>query len=197
MDLLYEILAAYHEIDQKIRRVKMATGMRCPARCGICCATMCVETTSLEALPLSYGIFMRDEAERVLAAIEEKTTLGEGPCVLFQSDPIHMEMGRCSYYNFRPLICRMFGFAVRRNKHGRFELAPCRIMKERSPESIIRAETGLSEGLSIPVYQDSFMRIASLHPGMGYRRLPINQALKEALEYVYWRRPKRRKRAAA
>jgi hypothetical protein len=48
----------------------------------------------------------------------------------------------------------------------------------------------LSAGIKVPIYQEAFMRIASLHPGMGYRRLPINQALKEALEYLYWIKPK-------
>ena len=31
--------------------------------------------------------------------------------------------------------------------------------------------------------------MASGDPQLGYRVLPINQALREALEYLYWKRP--------
>jgi hypothetical protein len=51
--------------------------------------------------------------------------------------------------------------------------------------------------MNIPVYQESFMRIAVLNPGIGFKRLPINIAIKEALEYIYWRRPKKFKIAKA
>jgi hypothetical protein len=40
--------------------------------------------------------------------------------------------------------------------------------------------------MKIVVYQEAFMRIASIDPGMGYRLLPINQAIKGALEHLYW-----------
>jgi hypothetical protein len=60
-------------------------------------------------------------------------------------------------------------------------------MKERGPEAFHRFESGISETLDAPVYQESFMRIALLDPGIGYRCLPINGALREALERFYWK----------
>jgi hypothetical protein len=46
------------------------------------------------------------------------------------------------------------------------------------------------EHLNPPVYQSSFLRIACLEPAMGFHLQPINHALREAMEYVHWHRPK-------
>ena len=100
-------------------------------------------------------------------------------------------MVRCFLYEVRPLVCRLFGFASRRNKFGNLELCLCKVIKERPPR-IFTSETGeTTSHFDAPVYQDSFMRLASLHPGLGYRRLPVNVAVKEALAYFYFRRPKK------
>lgn len=59
------------------------------------------------------------------------------------------------------------------------------------------AGIGLFSGLDIPVYQDSFMRIASMDPYKGYRRHPINVAIKGALGHLCWSRPGQLKRIKA
>jgi len=43
-----------------------------------------------------------------------------------------------------------------------------------------------------PVYQDCFYQVASIDPAKGFRLLPINVALKAALDHVYWQCPKDR-----
>jgi hypothetical protein len=65
-------------------------------------------------------------------------------------------------------------------------------MKSTDPGGVKRAEIAVSEGLKCPVYQEAFMGIASMNPGLGYRMLPINQALKGAIEHLYWMSPKSR-----
>ena len=124
----------------------------------------------------------------VLYAIKKSENRGDLVCVLYRPDRGIPGNGRCRYYKFRPLSCRLFGFATRRNKFGDIELCTCTIIKERTPEAVHRAGTRISEGLDVAVYQDSFMRLASIDPSKGYRRLPINLTLKEALEYLYWTR---------
>ncbi len=186
-DLSSEVLRIYQEIDQKTTRLQWAFGLRCPSLCGACCDSSEVEATVLETLPLAEEIYRREEQEAVLGSLEERENQADFRCVLFRANPGVPGSGRCLYYELRPLVCRLFGFAFRRNKYGNLELSTCKVIKERTPEAIHSAETGIPEGLDVPVYQDSFMRIASMDPGMGYRRLPINLALKEALERVYWK----------
>jgi Fe-S-cluster containining protein len=100
-----------------------------------------------------------------------------------------VEKGSCDYYEFRPLLCRLFGFVSRKNKYNRPEFSTCNVIRGIDPERVRRAEIAVSEGLSCPVYQDSFMRIAMIDPYLGYRLLPINQALKGAIEHLYWISP--------
>ena len=94
-------------------------------------------------------------------------------------------------------MCRLYGFAARRNRHGDLEFCTYRYINESYPEAVRRAVIGVSAGMNIPVYQESFMQITALNPGIGFKRLPFNIAIKEALEYIYWRRPKRFKMAKA
>jgi Fe-S-cluster containining protein len=184
-----EVCKVYCEIDLKIARLRRAASLSCPEGCGTCCESRQVEATILEVLPLAAAIYARREDQAVWLAIEDKGARGELSCVLYREDREIPGNGRCTYYRFRPLLCRLFGFAARRNRWGELEFCPCRHMKERSPEVVRRAGIGLLSGLAVPVYQESFMRIACLDPYMGYRRHPINLAIQSALGHLYWHRP--------
>ena len=186
-DVASEVIRIYQEIDGKRRGLQAAAGIRCPPGCGACCESPEVEATVPEALPLAMEIYRRKQEEAVLWVIEESENRGDLRCVLYRSGP-GAGRGACSYYDFRPLVCRLFGFASRRNKQRDLEFCACWVIRERTPEAVRRAEIEVFKGLDVPVYQESFMRIASMTPGMGYRRLPINRVLKEALEQLYWRR---------
>ena len=41
-----------------------------------------------------------------------------------------------------------------------------------------------------PVFQDYFIRVASMDPNLGFRLKTINGAIREAMEYMYWQHPK-------
>ena len=86
-------------------------------------------------------------------------------------------------------MCRLFGFAARRNKHGELEFCGCKLIRKSDPSTIKRAEMALRGNLKPPVYQDAFIQMSTLDPSKGYQRLPINQAIKEPIEYLYWARP--------
>jgi len=189
MSIYNEILEVYNNFDRTIASFQSATGMRCPPGCSLCCREWHVETTVLEVLPLAREIYRREEDDGIMSAIFEKEQRNDSSCVLIKDTLSEGDPGACSYYEFRPLICRLFGFAARRNKHDEIELMPCRILKETAPSEVKRAEMALSQGLSLPVYQEAFMRISYIKPNIGYRRLLINRALKEAIEILYWSRP--------
>jgi Fe-S-cluster containining protein len=192
-DRSLKVLRIYREIDQKTALLQSAFGLRCPDLCGACCDNPEVEATVLETFPLAEEIYRRNGLESVLGVIEERRNQADCRCVLFLPNPGVPGTGRCSYYQFRPLVCRLFGFAARRNKFGRLELSTCKLIRLRAPEAAHRAETAISEGrLDVAVYQDSVMRIASMDPDIGFRRLPINGALKGALEHFSWKKRMRR-----
>jgi Fe-S-cluster containining protein len=186
MNTFNKIISTYKRLDKTIARFQAATGINCPDGCGICCMEWWVETSILEVLPLALEIYSRRQEEEVLISIQEKEKDQDFRCVLLLSEPPRDMKGSCGYYNFRPLLCRLFGFASRKNKFNKPEFSPCRIIKSADPDGVKRAEKAVSEGMKTPVYQEAFMRIASINPGMGFRILPINQALKGALEHLYW-----------
>ncbi|MBU1055079.1 MAG: YkgJ family cysteine cluster protein [Proteobacteria bacterium] len=192
-----EILRTYRSIDRNIKRIQRATSLSCPKGCGLCCKTQKIEATILEMLPLAEAIFENKEEETILLRSENLIEENDFSCALFSQDANIPVNGHCTYYYFRPLLCRLFGFAARKNRYGDLEFCTCRHIKESYPENVRRVGIGISAGMNIPVYQESFMRIAALNPGIGFKRLPINIAIKEALEYIYWRRPKRFKMAKA
>ena len=191
-DLMGEVLQRYHALDHEIRVFRIRTGLRCPPRCGICCDSPRVEASILECLPLAWEIFRRSEEELVSLTIEEKQRKGDLRCILFVGDEKKAGLGSCAYYPFRPLVCRLFGYAARSDKIGRPELRLCKVMREQSQENPILSSLLDIHRMDPPIYQDSFFQIASVNPEMGFRLLPINAALKAALDHVYWQRPKGR-----
>ena len=190
-DLITKILDIYRNIDRQTASFQMATGLCCPSRCGACCESARVESTVLECLPLANEILRRGEEDLFFGEIQEKINRGDKRCVVFSPDEKTPGDGNCSRYDFRALVCRLFGFAARKNKFGEAEPSWCRVIKEKNPEILKKLEGEGSYLVSAPIYQDSFMRIASLHPGLGYRLLPINVALRDALDYLGFRRPGR------
>ena len=191
-DLVRNILGIYRQWDGHILRFQQATDIRCPRGCGICCESPSVEATVLECLPLAHAISCRGEAEKTLSAIEERSDQGDPRCVLCRSEGGSPGTGMCAYYPYRVLVCRLFGFSTRRNKRGERELCLCRVLRERHPEASGCLNGTDARALVLPVYQDSFMRIATLGPAMDARLLPINEALRQALEYILWKAPRKK-----
>lgn len=188
-----QVLRIYHEIDRRVDRFKKATGLACPPGCGTCCESQDVEATLLEVLPLAWEIYREGLGEEIIGLTEERTAVDNWTCAAFRChDKPASDTGCCDYYDFRPLLCRLFGFAARRDKYGRREFSTCRILKATSPFAVQRAAIAVTSGLDVPVYQECHMQVATVDPGLGFRRLPINTALKQAIEFLHWRRPKRR-----
>lgn len=190
LELSRKVLELYKALDDNASRFQTLTRLACPPGCGVCCRSETVEATVLEVLPLAQEVFRRGEENLIADAIEEREKEERFDCVLYRADDDTGTLGRCRYYPFRALVCRLFGFAARRSKTGEFEFSTCRRIKESSPHEIQRAETAIVNGILPPVFQDAFFRVGSLEPARGFRRLPINIALKEALSEMYWTSPR-------
>jgi Fe-S-cluster containining protein len=169
-----DILKHYHAVDSATSAFGKRAGLSCPPGCGQCCETPDIQATELEMLPMARSITQTGKTETL-------GDLSRGTCVFFEPGP-GPGAGRCNAYELRPLVCRLFGFAARRSKSGRAELASCRVHQTQSPEGLKRALLLAGEA---PQFQDEFTRLAGLEPGIGWELLPINVALKRALERVY------------
>ncbi len=184
LDFIPDIVAVYQEIDTKIAQFQMASGLFCPDRCGHCCESNNVEATVLETLPLASEILSKNAADGLLPLLENRAINGATRCVIYSPKAGHPGEGRCSFYEFRPLVCRLFGYAGRRNRKGILEPCFCRPIKDRHPDSLERFHTAVSKKSLPPFYQDFFIRIASMHPIYGIKLLPVNAAIREGLNYL-------------
>jgi hypothetical protein len=93
-------------------------------------------------------------------------------------------MGSCSNYRYRGLICRLFGYAASRDKYGKLRLATCKIIKEGQQENYNTAEEAISKGLYVPIFTDYYMQLSQIDNRLATTILPINEALKTAIEEV-------------
>jgi hypothetical protein len=68
---------------------------------------------------------------------------------------------------------------------GEARLVTCRIIKSGQPEVVAKIEADLKEDkASVPLMSDYYFRIRSIDPDLGTKLLPINEAIKSALEVV-------------
>ncbi len=174
------VLELYSEIDRQTSEFRRATGIVCPPGCGECCLAVVPRVSVIELLPAAEESFLRGEAESLLERI---ALVGEdGRCVFFSPDPFTLGNGRCTYYEFRPSVCRLFAYGTVKSKGGKPELVTCRRHKEKDPKIFRRVQEAISEGLATPKFDQFLLQIFALDPSRGLERVPINQALRLALE---------------
>jgi Fe-S-cluster containining protein len=168
------------QVDGVIAAFALATGLSCPPGCGACCANDKPRVSVNDVTPIAESLVARGLADEVLT---RAATAPEGICVAYVGDA---ERGRCSEYSLRPSLCRLFGFAAVRDKHGGLALAACRVHKRTLPEAVARAQVAAADG-----HTAVFSDVQHAMGGMGRPELtallPINRAIAIALERVLMR----------
>jgi len=181
--LALRVRVLYCRLDRRIAGFRRAVGLSCPRGCGECCLSPEVEATVLEMLPLALRLHREGRLEQTLVS------LGPGepprPCVFYSPEPLGSFGGRCSVYPLRPLVCRLFGFAAMTDPEGRPQLVLCRRLREADPAGAREAAAGAASGrLPVPLMSEWSLAMYRLDPGLGTQALPINAALRQALERV-------------
>ena len=175
--------AVYRRLDRRIAGFRRAAGLTCPRGCGECCLSPEVEATVLEMLPLALRLQRERRLEQTLAGLGPAEP--PRPCVFYSPRPLGAFGGRCSVYPFRPLLCRLFGFSAMTDPQGRPQLVLCRRLREADPAGAREAAAGAASGrLTVPLMSVWSLAMYRLDPGLGTQALPINAALRQALERV-------------
>jgi len=171
--LLLEILDITSEFEAKVR-------YKCREGCGTCCLKPTIEAQTIEMMPLAKHLIDCGRFEEIY---EKLASSGDGPCEMFQAHEDGAEKGRCTAYEFRPSVCRLFGFSAVKKKVGPPQLVNCHWQKKLYPNELAQTQEAINAGMSVPIiseYRFQFQNIAA-STVMG-TPLPINQALKTALE---------------
>jgi Fe-S-cluster containining protein len=170
----------FYQLEQESAQFEQVSGLSCVSGCGKCCTYPDVEASPLEFLPWAFHLFLNDEAEKTL--IQLKNTQSS-TCLIYKPLNI-LDKGTCSNYKYRGLICRLFGFAANTDKYGNLRLATCKIIKEGQAEKYNSASEAITKGLHIPVFTEYYMQLNQIDFHLGNIILPVNKALKMALEEV-------------
>ena len=172
----------FSHLEQEITEFKSHTGLHCVSGCGKCCTKPDIDASPLEFLPWSFHLFLNGKAEKVLEQLNKGSDSICHIYVPFSSTD--SSKGSCGDYQHRGLICRLFGYGASRDKLGQLRLATCKIIKENQSLNYGKATKLISQGTPVPIFSDYYMKLAQIDFQLGNTFLPINQALKTAIEEV-------------
>jgi Fe-S-cluster containining protein len=173
----------FEQLEQALSSFRQNTGMQCLTHCGHCCTKADIEATVLEFLPLAFDLFLQRKTETIKTILTEKSN---AVCYAFRPSPLSTDLytlGRCSAYEHRGLICRLFGFAAVHDKHGQPALSTCQWIKKGQPEAVERG-SALAKIGQAPSYRQFYQRLIQIDFRLGNEHLPINEAILRAIEEV-------------
>ncbi len=177
MEIVSRVMDLYAQIDRSVAEFRLKSGLRCPAGCGACCPTADVQVTVLEMLPAAHRILRSGEALDWLARLAAAPE--SGGCRLYAPQPAPEAAGHCSFYHWRPALCRLFGFAAVKDRSGAKALSVCRRIKREDPRGAAAAACLAAEA---PCFTHYGSLLYGLDPALGTRLMPINSALRHAIE---------------
>lgn len=180
--LVRKIEGLFALADRQAGQFRTKSALRCIEGCGRCCENPRIETTVTELLPLALELWRTKTADHWLAQAASSNDAGR--CVFFQPDPVGTGKGRCGVYPFRPLVCRLYGFSANADKFNRLRLITCSIIKAAQPKEMAQAQKLINQGTRVPKMTDFAMRVSQLDPIWGGRRIPINEAVRSAVECI-------------
>ena len=202
MSIIRKVRAVEHlfsRLENDMHEFKSRSGLHCLQGCGKCCTKPDIEASPLEFLPWAFHLFLEHKALEMLEQLKNSTSTR---CHLYA--PLSLAdsaSGSCGDYNFRGLICRLFGYAANRDKYGKLKLITCKVIKESQPDAYNNTLAQIENGTQVPVFSDYYQTLFQIDHRLGYKLVPINKALKMALEevlhyYAYRPFPKRYKKAS-
>ncbi|WP_291871272.1 YkgJ family cysteine cluster protein [Maribacter sp.] len=170
----------FSQLDKESAQFTRSSGLGCVSGCGKCCTYADVEASPLEFLPWAFHLFLNNEAEKTLDILNNT----DSPTCFIYKPFSNTGSGTCSNYKYRGLICRLFGFAANTDKYGKLRLATCQIIKEGQAEKYKSTTEAITKGLHVPVFTEYYMQLNQIDFNLGNVILPVNKALKRALEEV-------------
>ena len=178
-----QVEALFNQLELEINTFQEQTKLGCIAGCGKCCNNPDIDASPLEFLPWAYHLYLKGKAETILDQLNATTELTK--CYIYQPfSEFEVDKGSCSDYKHRGLICRLFGYGAANDKHGQLRLVTCKIIKEGQSDAFNNAALAINKDLPVPIFTDYYMNLSQIDFQLGNVVVPINKALKLALEEV-------------
>jgi Fe-S-cluster containining protein len=157
-------------------RFSKAGGIACASRCHLCCLKKDILASPLEFFPLAYYLYKNGLAETIYNRMEKLPA--NSICMLFSA--LGDQPGGCTNYEYRGLICRLFGFSSGTDKSGKKRLITCKTIKgTQAYQQLKPVHLDKSPGAA-----DYYMQLAAIDFALANELLQINEAIKRAIEIV-------------
>jgi Fe-S-cluster containining protein len=170
---------AFSLLSQEMSTFQGWSGLFCKEGCGKCCHKPDIEATVLEFLPFAHHLFVQNQCEEWLNKLSEHPST---ICIILGMSA--NGGNKCSQYQHRGLICRLFGYSARTNKYALKEFVSCQIIKSEQADRYNATLNGIGAGSFVPVMSHHYMRLHSIDPTLAREFYPINEAIKRAIETV-------------
>lgn len=175
-----QVESIYKDSHETFSSFQREQNLQCLTGCGKCCLGKEINATVLELLPTAYKLYDQKIGEDILNKLTELEESGEFlQCIFYQLNSPDGHLGQCTNYDTRPSVCRSFGAAAIRNKEGKKVASVCKLIKEARPTEYTNADFQ-----NAPVIGEFARKIMSIDTTLGKELMPINTALKLALEKV-------------
>lgn len=175
----------FRELDEHLALMTSETGMKCLHLCNVCCRKTDIEASPIEFISLAASLYESGMVDEFLIRLDKSDATGY--CVLFAPEAWKDGNWACKDYEKRGLICRLFGFGYRLNREGIPELVTCKILKENCPEAVAKArQSGNEAPDKVPLFRNYSMQLYSIDPDLATNQLPINKAIRLAIEKLYF-----------
>ncbi|MCB2196069.1 MAG: YkgJ family cysteine cluster protein [Bacteroidetes bacterium] len=182
MSLIKKVRAVesvFKSLEKEIHGFQKSTNLKCIPGCHHCCTNSKIEATPLEFLPLAFHLHKTHQADIFLEKLNEYNN--QKVCLLF--NPFN-SVGACSFYPYRGLICRLFGFSAMIDKQDTKRIITCKLIKSQQQEGFLKAERLINSGLGVPLSGKYYMKLYAIDLKLSSNYYPINQAIQKALEMV-------------
>lgn len=172
----------FKSLEEEISILKNNSGLHCLPGCGKCCQKSDIHASPLEFLPLAFEWFRNGLADQQHEALRQETSP-----ICKNYSPLtfaaHVS-GSCLSYQYRGLICRLFGYAASRDKHGELKLVTCKSIKEEQPDAYARTLNLIRQKEYVPVFSDYYKKLIQIDFKLANQIVPVNQAMRVALEEI-------------
>jgi Fe-S-cluster containining protein len=174
-----ELLEFYKEIEVVFSEFQKENKLSCPEGCGACCQFPEIEASPVEMFPMALFLIKENKAHELLSKLDESPL----QCILYQPRSLNGDIGSCGAYEYRPSICRMFGVAGISSKDHQRKYSICGKLKAEKSREIEELE---ARRPAPPMMNEWTHKLLQFHPEILQKRMPINLALKEALEKLLY-----------
>ena len=182
--IVEEVEKVFDELDAHLQKTAGQSGLKCPDFCGMCCRKIDIEASPIEFMPLAAWLYKTGRVDEFLERLDNP----KNPwCACFDPDASARGAWGCQYYEHRGLICRLFGFGFRLNRESLPVLVTCKIMKSTQTEAVAKAgEMAAMHPEEMPIFSHYFMRLLAIDPDLAVPQMPINDAIRIAIEKFYF-----------